>query len=147
MWKTAALALLAAAVIVGGIVYFKTRNALPPGPDAGVPVYPGSKPQDSGSFAQRLKPQDRARLIKAVILETEDPSEKVISYYKDALKKENMQVLERKVGRLQGAVFRCEIGGQQKIVMVMPDEDSGKTEITIGTLEGLKNSDIPIPHR
>jgi len=145
MGKTIALAVLAIAVVIGGIAYFRSRNSLPPSPDAGVPVYPGAQEKDSGSFAKRLKPQDRARLIKAVILQTEDQPEKVINFYKDALKNGNMQVIERKIGRLPGAVFRAEINGQQKIVMVTPNEDSGKTEILIGTVEGLRNSDIPIP--
>jgi hypothetical protein len=86
MWKTIALAVLALAVVIGGIAYFRSRNSLAPSPDSGVPVYPGAKEQDNGSFAKRLKPQDRARLIKAVILQTDDPPDKVISFYKDALK-------------------------------------------------------------
>jgi hypothetical protein len=147
MWKTIALAVLALAVVIGGIAYFRSRNSLAPSPDSGVPVYPGAKEQDNGSFAKRLKPQDRARLIKAVILQTDDPPDKVISFYKDALKNDKMQVIERNSRRLPGAVFRAEINGQQKIVMVTPNEDSGKTEILIGSVEGLKNSDIPIPQR
>jgi len=147
MWKTIALAVLALAVVIGGIVYFKSRNSLPPSPDAGVPLYPGAREKDNGSFAKRLKPQDRARLIKAVVLQTDDPPDKVIGFYKDALKNGHMQVMERKVGRLPGAVFGAEINGQQKIIMVTPNEDSGKTEILIGSVEGLKNSGIPIPHR
>jgi hypothetical protein len=147
MWKTIALAVIALAVVIGGIVYFRSRGLQPISPDTGVPIYPGAKAQDSGSFVARLKPQDRARLIKAVILETDDPSEKVISFYKNALKNERTQVVERNVRHIPGAVFRSEINGVQKIIMIMPNEDTNKTEITIGNFEGLKNSDIPFPHQ
>lgn len=90
---------------------------------------------------------NKARLIKAVVLETDDPSDKVISFYKDALKNQKTQVLERNVRRRPGAVLGFELNGVQKIIMITPNEDSGKTEITIGNVEGLKNSDIPIPRR
>ncbi len=147
MWKTIALAVVALAVVIGGIAYFRSRNSQSSPPDLGVTIYPGAKEQDSGSFAKQLKPQDRARLIKAVILETDDPSDKVISFYKNVLKSDRTQVMERRVGRSPGAVFRSEINGVDKIIMVTPNEDTNKTEILIGNVEGLKNSDIPIPRR
>ncbi len=145
MWKTIALGVLAVAAIIGGVAYFRSHQRLPASPDAGVPIYPGASERDSDSFAKRLKPQDRARLIKAVILQTGDSSDKVISFYKDALKNDKTQVIERKMQGMPAAIFRAEINGEQKIIMITPNEDTGKTEILIGGVEGLKNSDIPIP--
>jgi len=103
--------------------------------DAGVPLYPGSKSVlSSDSFSQRLLPQDRAKVVKAVIYETEDPSTKVITFYKNNLKGK-YQVLESKHGGLPSAVFRVEIEGQYKLLMITEDEDSGRTQIVIGNIK------------
>lgn len=147
MWKTIALGILAVAAIIGGVAYFRSHQRVPASPEAGVPLYPGASEKDSDSFAKRLKPQDRARLVKAVILQTDDASDKVISFYKEALKNQRTQIVERKMQHLPAAIFRAEINGEQKIIMITPNEDSGKTEILIGGVEGLKNSDIPIPRK
>jgi hypothetical protein len=145
MMKNVALGIVALAVLAGGIAYFVARKPLPLSPDAGIPAYPGAKERDSDSFAHRLKPQDRARLVKAIVTETDDPSDKVINFYREALKKNNVHVLERKVSGLPAAVFGADINGVQKLVMVTPNEDTGKTEILVGSVEQLKNTGIPIP--
>ena len=86
MLKKLMLPLLAIVVVAGGAWYFYSRSkekVLPP-PEAGVPLYPGAT-SNNDSFAARLSPTDRQRLIKAVILQTDDPPGKVIDYYKQNL--------------------------------------------------------------
>lgn len=103
--------------------------------EAGVPIYPGAKNALAPDrFSQRLLPQDRAKLVKAVVYETEDPSAKVISFYKDNLKGK-WQVLEAKHGGLPSAVFRVEVEGQHKLLMISQNEDAARTEIVIGNIE------------
>ena len=145
MWKTVALVIVALAVLAGGIAYYLSHRALPPSPDTGVPIYPGATQGDS--FAARLKPSDRARLVKAVLLHTDDPLEKVIEYYKEALKGSHLQVLERKAHSAPGAVMTADINGEQKLIMITSNEDTGKTDILIGNVEQLRNTDIPLPKR
>jgi hypothetical protein len=147
MKKNIALGIVALAVVIGGIAYFAARRPVPASPDAGIPAYPGAKERDSDSFAHRLKPQDRARLVKAIVTETDDSSDKVINFYREALKKNSVHVLERKISGMPAAVFGADVNGVQKLVMVTPNEDTGKTEILVGNVEQLKNTDIPLPKR
>jgi hypothetical protein len=132
MLKKIGLPILAAVVVAAGAYYFVGQR--PPAtmpPESGIPVYPGAeRPEDS--FAARLSARDRARLIKAVILKTDDPPDKVINFYKEQLKGKS-RLLETKTRGVPTAIFQVEVGGQQKIVSVHADEDSGKTEIFIGT--------------
>jgi hypothetical protein len=148
MAKNIILAVVAAAVLAGGIVYYRSRTApLPPSPDAGVPAYPGAKEHSGDSFEKRLNPRDRARLVKAVVTETDDPPEKVIAFYKEALKG-HFQVIERKSMGRPGAVFKAEIDGKQKLIAITPPEEdsaNNKTQILIGNVEDLKNTGLPVP--
>ncbi|NWG12287.1 MAG: hypothetical protein HXY20_01995 [Acidobacteria bacterium] len=110
------------------------RQPEPPAIEAGLPLYPGARNALAPDrFSQRLLPQDRAKLVKAVIYETEDPPTKVISFYKENLKGK-YQVLETKKGGLASAVFRVEADGQYRLLMITHEEDSGKTEIVIGLI-------------
>ena len=102
-------------------------------PDAGVPVYPGAKELSDG-FIKHLLPQDRAKLIRAVMYETEDPPSKVISFYKETLRGK-AQVLEAKTHGLPSAAIRVEVDGQYKLLVITANEDSGKTEIVIGNIQ------------
>lgn len=110
-----------------------TKQAEPNAPDAGVPVYPGAKALSDG-FTKHLLPQDRAKLVRAVMYETEDPTAKVISFYKEALKGK-AQVLETKTHGLPSAAIRVEVDGQYKLLVITANEDSGKTEIVIGNIQ------------
>jgi hypothetical protein len=148
MVKNIILAVVAAAVLAGGVVYYRSRmTPLPPSPDAGVPAYPGAKEHSGDSFEKRLNARDRARLVKAVVTETDDPPEKVIAFYKEALKG-HFQVVERKSMGRPAAVFKAEIGGKQKLIAITPPEEDGssKTQILIGNIEDLKNTGLPVPH-
>ncbi len=102
--------------------------------EAGMPLYPGARNALAPDrFSQRLLPQDRAKVVKAAVYETHDPTTKVISFYKENLKGK-YQVLEAKKGGLPSAVFRVEVGGQYKLLMITHEEDSGKTEIVMGII-------------
>ena len=105
--------------------------------DTGVPHYPGAKDINADTFASRLSPRDRARLIKAVILETDDAPEKVIAYYKESLKGKT-QVFEKQNRGVPSAVFRTEINGKAKLIMVTSNEDTNKTQISIGEITDQK---------
>jgi len=133
MAKNIALAVLALAVLAGGVIYFLYRRPQPSAIDLGIPAYPGATPVDSGSFAARLSPRDRARLIKAVIYETADPPDKVIKFYKEKLTGK-AQVLERTSHGVPAAVIRTEIDGQPKLIVVTANQDTNKTEITISNV-------------
>ena len=92
-------------------------------------------------FSARLSRRDRARLVKVVIYETGDPAEKVIAFYKENLKGKT-QVFESKRGRLPSAAIRTEVGGVAKLLMITSNEDTGKTEISIGNI-----SEEPVKER
>jgi hypothetical protein len=111
----------------------RTNQPQPPAPDAGVPVYPGAE-ELSGGFSKHLLPQDRAKLIHAVMYETSDPPSKVISFYKEKLKGKS-QVLEAKTHGMPSAAIRAEIDGQYKLLVITANEDTGKTEIVIGNIQ------------
>jgi len=129
--KNVVLCILAAAAIVGGIAYFRSRQQFVP-IELGVPLYPGSI-TDTDSFAARLSPRDKARLVKAVTYRTDDPPEKVISYYKDQLKGKT-QVLETKRRGVPSAVFQTQINGNPKFIMITYNEDTNKTQILISSI-------------
>jgi hypothetical protein len=143
MRKNIPLIILALVVIGAAAAYFTARKPPGPEPDAGVPVYPGAKVA-TDSFTERLNARDRARLVKAITRQTGDSSEKVISFYKQTLKG-NFQIIERKVAGAPAAILRVDVNGRQKVIMITPNEDTGQTEILVGDVDQLKNSDIPIP--
>ncbi|HYK89935.1 MAG TPA: hypothetical protein VE398_14260 [Acidobacteriota bacterium] len=129
--KTAVLSILAAAAIVGGIAYYRSRPQFVP-IELGVPLYPGSI-TDKDSFAARLSPRDKARLVKAVTYRTDDPPAKVIGFYKEQLKGKT-QVLETTKQGIPSAVFQTQIDGKPKFIMITYNEDSQKTQILISTI-------------
>ena len=131
------VSVLVAALIGGGVYYFVVKRAVPDMVDTGVPHYPGSKNVNADTFSSRLSPRDRARLVKVVILQTDEPPEKVIAFYKDALKNKT-EVFERKTRGVPGAIFRTEINGKGKLIMVTTNEDTNKTEISIGEITDQK---------
>ncbi len=133
MAKNIALGVLVVAVIAGGVFYFVGKWRVPEMVDAGVPHYPGARNINADTFSSRLSPRDRARLIKAVIFETDDPPDKVIAYYRSSLKGKT-EVFEKKARGIPGAVIRTEINGKAKLIMVSYNEDKNKTEISIGEI-------------
>lgn len=133
MVKYIVAAVLAAAVVVGGVYYFKVMRPIPPMVDEGLPHYPGARNVNADTFSSRLSPRDRARLVKAVIFQTDDPTDKVITFYKENLKGKT-QTFEKKGRGAQGAVFRTEVNGKARIIMVTFNEDTNKTEISIGEI-------------
>jgi hypothetical protein len=141
--KTAALAVLALIVLAGGIWYFASKRMQFVPPDAGIPTYPGAQNINSDSFSARLKPSDRARLIKAVIYESGDSTDKVIAFYKEQLKGKS-QVFERSTRGIPWAVIRTEVNGKPRIVKITHNEDTNKTEIAIGLFEEPKMPE-PMP--
>jgi hypothetical protein len=129
--KNVLLGALAVAILAGGFVYYWSRRQFAP-IEVGVPIYPGSQ-TDTDSFAVRLSPRDRARLVKAVTYRTDDPPAKVISFYKEQLKGK-MEVLETSRRGIPSAVFRTQVDGKPKIIMITSNEDTQKTEILISTV-------------
>lgn len=134
MLKNLVLVVVTAAVVAGGIWYFASRRVDYTPIEAGVPIYPGAKNANADTFSSRLKPRDRARLVKLVIFETDDPPQKVIDFYKAQLKG-RAQVLERSTRGIPGAVIRAEIDGKFKLIAVTFNEDTEKTQISIGNIE------------
>ncbi len=135
MVKKVALPLVAMLVVAAGAYYFvqqRSRGRTPP--DYGIPIYPGAHGQ-TDTFATRLSQRDRERLIKAVILNTDDPPGKVIEFYKEQLKGKS-RVLETKSHGLPTALFQLEVNGEQRIISVRSNGDTtGQTEIFIGKTE------------
>ncbi len=129
--KNVILCILAAAAIVGGIAYYRSRQHFTP-IELGVPLYPGST-TDTDTFATRLSPRDKARLIKAVTYRTDDPPAKVINFYKEQLKGKT-QVLETTRRGVPSAVFQTQVDGKPKFIMITYNEDSQKTQILISTI-------------
>ncbi len=126
-------ALLMLLAIIGSQACSRTNQPEPKAPDAGVPVYPGAKAL-SDSFSRHLLPQDRAKLVRAAMYETEDPPSKVIGFYRENLKGKT-QVLETKTHGQPSAAIRAEVDGQYKLILITANEDSGKTEIVIGNIQ------------
>jgi|WetSurMetagenome_2_1015567.scaffolds.fasta_scaffold222982_2 hypothetical protein len=144
MLKKLAIPLLLAVVAVAGAAYYfhhRSQQKLLPPPEAGVPIYPGAK-SDADSFAARLSPKDRARLIKAVILHTDDPPRKVIDYYKQNLGGKT-KVLEMNTHGQPSAIFQIDVAGTKKVVSVRLNDDVGKTEIFIGYGDPKATTFIP----
>lgn len=110
----------------------RTKQPEPQALDAGIPTYPGAKELSSG-FAKHLLPQDRDKLVRAVMYETGDPSSKVISFYKEKLQGKS-QMLETKTHGSPSAAIRVDVGGQYKLLLITENEDTGKTEIVIGNI-------------
>ena len=125
--------LLISLAILGLPACSRTKQSEMQALDAGVPVYPGAK-ELSGGFSKHLLPQDRAKLVRAVLYETEDPTSKVITFYKEKLKGKS-QVLETKTHGTPSAAIRVEVDGQYKLLVITANEDSGMTEIVIGNIQ------------
>jgi hypothetical protein len=134
MVKNILLAVAVAAVLAGGIWYFTSKPVVYTPIEAGVPIYPGATNANADTFSSRLKPQDRAKLIKLVIFETADPPQKVIAFYREQLKGKS-EILERSSRGIPSAVIRTETGGKPKLIAITSNEDTGKTAITIGNID------------
>ncbi len=131
--RSGIMVLAVALAVIGFAACSRTNQSQPPAPDAGVPVYPGAREMSDG-FSKHLLPQDRAKLIHAVMYETADPPSKVISFYKETLKGKS-QVLETKTHGMPSAAIRAEVNGQYKLLVITANEDTGKTEIVIGNIQ------------
>jgi len=125
-WLTAMALLIWTAAACGR---FKSSTT-----DPGVPVYPGAKNVNEGTYSSRLNPRDRARLVKAFVYETDDPTTKVIEFYKKNLDSKS-QVFEKTARGVPSAVIRTEISGKWKFLMITADEDRGKTQILVGDIQ------------
>ena len=101
--------------------------------DPGVPIYPGARNANSDRFSARLRPQDQARLVRVFIYETTDPASKVIEFYKQKLSSKT-QVFEKTSRGTPSAVFRTDVSGKLKFLMITANEDTEKTEILIGDI-------------
>ncbi len=132
-------ALLISLAVVGFPACSGRNQSQPKALDAGVPGYPGAKELSDG-FSKHLLPQDRAKLVRAVMYETDDPPSKVITFYKETLKGKT-QVLETKTHGMPSAAIRVEVEGQYKLLLITANEDTGKTEIVVGNIQNppLKN--------
>jgi hypothetical protein len=130
--KKLGLPILALAVVAGGAYYFFGRQQPMP-IEFGVPIYPGADSGPKDSFAARLSPRARERLVKAVILTTSDPPEKVIEFYRQKLGG-TARILQMSKRGVAAAVFQTEVQGQPRVITVRANEDTSKTEITIGSV-------------
>jgi hypothetical protein len=130
--KNILLAVIAAAAIAGGVLYFAEKRSQPASIEAGIPEYPGAA-ADADSFSMSLPAAESAKLIKAVIYRTDDPPEKVIAFYKEKLAGKT-QVIEQNRNGKAFAIFRAEVNGKSIVIMIGFNEDAKKTEIVMGTL-------------
>jgi hypothetical protein len=128
--KKLGLPVLALVVVAAGVYYFVGRSSPLP-LEFGVPIYPGAEQRAGGSFSARLPQRDRERLVKAVILQTDDPPAKVIQFYKERLGGKT-RVLEMQRHGQPTAIFQTEAAGKLKMIMISGNEDTNKTEIRIG---------------
>jgi hypothetical protein len=124
------LPVLALVVVAAGIYYFAARPTLEP-LEFGVPVYPAAEQRPGGSFSARLPQRDRERLVKAVILQTDDPPAKVIQFYREKLGGKT-RVMEMQRRGQPSAIFQTEAAGKLKVIVISSNEDTNKTEIRIG---------------
>jgi hypothetical protein len=131
--RSGIMVLATSLAVIGVTACGRTNQPQPPAPDAGVPAYPGAQELSDG-FSKHLLPQDRAKLIHAVMYETSDPPSKVISFYKEKLKGKS-QVLETRTHGMPSAAIRAEVDGQYKLLVITANEDTGKTEIVIGNIQ------------
>ncbi len=132
MAKNIIVGIVAAVVIAGGVAYFVSRRQ--PAPiEAGIPIYPGAQ-TDKDAWESHLSARDRARLVKAVTYRTADPTAKVISFYKEQLKGKT-EVLETSRRGVPSAVFRTQVEGKPRIIMITWNEDTERTQILISTVE------------
>ncbi len=129
--KNVVLCVLAAVVVAGGYAYFRSRQKPEP-IEVGIPIYPGAV-TDTDTFATRLSPRDRARLVKAVTYRTPDTTDKVIDFYKEKLKGET-KVLETSRRGIRQAVFQTQVDGKPKFLMITYNEDTNQTQILISTI-------------
>ena len=130
--KNILLALTATIVIVGGILYFAGKRSQPALVEIGVPEYPRAV-ASVDSFSVRLSAEESAGVAKAVVYKTDDPPEKVITFYKEKLGGKT-QVLERNQDGNSSAVIRTVVNGRSTFIMISTNEGAKKTEIVIGTL-------------
>ncbi len=133
MTKYIVIAIAVAALVAGGAYLYVTRWKVPEMVDVGVPHYPGAVNINADTFSSKLSARDRARLIKAVIFRTDDAPDKVIAFYRANLKGKT-EFFEKKSRGIPGAVIRTEINGKAKLIMVTYNEDTSKTEISIGEI-------------
>jgi hypothetical protein len=130
--KKIAIAVGIVFLVVAGSRWFLSTRPVPQ-EDYSAFAYPGSRPRDTDSFAKRLTPRDRARLVKAEVYITDDPPDKVIAYYKDTLKGKARQMDYQSHGRPTG-FFEVQVGDNHKFIMVYSNEDTEKTEILISSV-------------
>ncbi len=133
MLKNVLLIAATLAVVSGGVVYFHSQRSSHKLPDLGVPVYPGARPADTATLPVGLSSRDRARFARVVLLETQDPIEKVISFYREHLPGKT-QLLERQARGMPAAIFRTDVNGTAKLILVTAGEDTRQTEIAIGDI-------------
>jgi hypothetical protein len=127
---------LLAVIVGGGIVCdrHKTGGAKSIEEDLGVPLYPGAQEVTDG-FSKHLSERDRKRLIKAKIYTTDDSSDKVIKFYKEKLDKGKTKIIETSRRGIPEGVIRTDIGDTPRFVMIVNNEDTNKTEITISSID------------
>lgn len=134
MAKTVLLAVTAIAAIAGGILYVyiaeKQRQSF--SLETGIPEYPGAT-AETDSFSLNLPAVERAKLVRAMIYRTNDPSAKVISFFKEKLAGKT-KVLERNEDGNAAAVFHTDINGKATIIMISSSKNQKTTEIVTGTL-------------
>ena len=133
MAKYIGIGVLVLALVGAGAYFYMTRWKVPEMVDVGVPHYPGAKDINADTFSSRLSPRDRARLIKAVIFETDDAPDKVIAFYRANLK-EKTEIFEKKTRGVPGAVIRTEVNGKARLILITYNEDTNKTQISIGEI-------------
>lgn len=132
MARKTGIAILPLTAIAVAVLCYPGCSPQPKPIEFGIPIYPGAA-TEVDSFATRLSPADRARLVKAVMYTTDDTPDRVIGFYKEKLTGKT-QVLESSRRHIPEAVFRTEIDGKPQMVLISWNEDASKTEITIGNI-------------
>jgi len=97
----------------------------------GIPIYPGAVPVESGAKSARIELDldfaDKYLRVMAVELETPDPIEKVINFYREETA--DFLISHRSDGRVE---FRWQQGRLKKVVGIQ--EKSRKTRIALANI-------------
>jgi hypothetical protein len=113
-----------------GKVTTEHTERMPTEKDLGVPVYPGSKVESSGSWSYSGK--DDSGKYSGAMLVTNDSVDKVSAFYKSKLPAANV-AFEGQIGGVKQAQIGVGQEGTQQYVWISitEDKDTGKTMIAI----------------
>lgn len=131
-FMTHKLILAFAALVLGGAGLYSCKKSGPSLDQLGVPIYPGARQLDEGSFYRQVKRKDSLDSWQTAVLETADPPQKVIAFYKEKLMGK-CRILQTSSRGVPSAVFNADLGARKTNIVVSTDEETQKTRISIAS--------------